>query len=115
MPNSKLQPSSGRPDKEQERHSLSPTSTSSNFYQAVLRWTGFTQPSNLIFFCLTTGVFAIFSALQTRTLEEGSPIKPNPPGGPFWFKEGSLQVVMQIHLWSVIRKSLLLKMASRDF
>ena len=112
MLNSKFQPSSSMSDTEQaRRHSyLSPTSaTASKFYQAPLRWTGFNKPSSLVYFCLTAGVFAIFSALQTRTLEEGSPMKPNPPGGPFWFKEGPLQIVMRVHLWSVIRKSLLPK------
>lgn len=85
-------------------HPVSSTSNSSKIFQSPLRWTGFTKTSNLVLFSLTAGVFAIFSALQIRTLPEGNRMKPNPPGGPFWFKDGLLHWIMQIHLWSVIRR-----------
>jgi hypothetical protein len=109
MPTSKPNPPSQKNGTLPPKSSIPPTSTSSVLSQTLLRWTGFTKSSNLILFSLTAGTFAIFSALQTRTLDEGNRIKPNPPGGPFWFKEGLLYFAMQAHLWSVIRKYFLLK------
>jgi hypothetical protein len=103
MSNSKSIAALLRLDDPQTNPSSSLASISSKFYQAPLRWTGFTKPSNLVLFSFTAGVFAIFSAFQIRTLEQGNWMKPNPPGGPFWFKDGLLYLVMQLHLWSVIR------------
>jgi hypothetical protein len=85
--------------------SLQSESVVSKIYQILLKWTGFSKLSSLVLFFLSVGIFAIFSAFQMRTLEEGNRMKPNPPGGPFWFREGILRLAMQVHLWSVIRKS----------
>ena len=108
MSNSKSRVGSLHLDETQSVAPSSLGSISSKLYTVPLRWTGFTRRWNLALFSLTAGIFAIFSAFQLRTLEEGSRIKPNPPGGPFWFKDGLLYLAMQLHLWSVIRKFLLL-------
>jgi hypothetical protein len=72
--------------------------------QTVLRWTGFTKTSSLILFTFTVGIFSIFSAFQTMSLEEGHPLKADPPGEHFWFGARWMRLAMQAHLYSVIRK-----------
>ena len=91
--------------KPDEKSGLSPKHPSKKSY-SVLQWTGFTKTSSIVFFLLTAGVFAVFSAFNlVAELPEGFWIKPNPPGIVFAFKDGLLKLGMQIHLYTVLRKS----------
>lgn len=68
--------------------------------------TGFTSNSSLILFLLLPCTFALFSFWNLKFLHWTRWDMPKTPGDKVWFEEGTVRWVgMQVHLWSVIRKS----------
>ncbi|RDL33308.1 uncharacterized protein BP5553_08747 [Venustampulla echinocandica] len=85
--------------------------------QGALRITGFTKTSSLIYFLLTTGVFAVFCISELRWLNYGNREEggwwlewrgARTVGEAYWFREPTMKLGIQLHLWSVIPAGILL-------
>lgn len=65
----------------------------------------FSQKWNLVLWPVI--IFSLFSAFNfMAALPEGHKFKPKPPGEQYWFREGLMKWAMQVHLYTVLRKSL---------